>query len=395
MSASTLHFLARPHVLSWLFALAWFWILDSSEADCYNVSGSKKNRLWLLPLLMLVWVSVHGGFVLGFILLAIFWLGAGWNWYKARGNRIEDSVERIAAGRRVRSLGLVSLISVAASFVNPYGWNLHAHVYSYLSNRFLMDHVDEFQSPNFHGVAQKCFAVLLLVTLAALAVRGRRLRVSEGLTVLFAIYSGLYASRNIPVSSILLVMVVGPLMCGAEGGNSNPLSPQKRASFVRRMTDIESGLRGHVWCLIAVVASVLIAAHGGTVGSSVVMDAHFGAVRMPVEAVNYLEQQGTAGPILSPDYWGGYLIYRLYPKAQVVVDDRHDLYGEKFLKSYLKMIHGEPGWGDFLSEHKEACVLFPRDSALASLLAESAQWRPVYADAVAIVFVRRSEPPKP
>ena len=83
---------------------------------------------------------------------------------------------------------------------------------SYLSNRFLMDHIDEFQSPNFHGIAQKCFLVLLLITLAALAIRGRDLRMSEGLTVLFAVYAGLYASRNIPVSAVLLVMVVGPLL---------------------------------------------------------------------------------------------------------------------------------------------------------------------------------------
>ena len=33
ISASMIHFLARPHVVSWLFALAWFWILDSSERN--------------------------------------------------------------------------------------------------------------------------------------------------------------------------------------------------------------------------------------------------------------------------------------------------------------------------------------------------------------------------
>ena len=57
--------------------------------------------------------------------------------------------------------------------MNPYGWKLHVHIYRYLSNRFLMDHIDEFQSPNFHGVAQKCFAGLLLLTLVALALKRR------------------------------------------------------------------------------------------------------------------------------------------------------------------------------------------------------------------------------
>ena len=94
--------------------------------------------------------------------------------------------------------------------------------------------------------------------------------------------------------------------------------------------------------------------------------------------------------MLSPDYWGGYLIYRLYPKARVVVDDRHDLYGEEFFKSYLKMIHVEREWDEFLREHQSSFVLLPRDGALANVLAESGGWKQVYEDEVAVVFVRRS-----
>src|ERR1700685_1280906 len=30
-SASMIHFLARPHVVSWLFTMLWFWILESAE----------------------------------------------------------------------------------------------------------------------------------------------------------------------------------------------------------------------------------------------------------------------------------------------------------------------------------------------------------------------------
>ncbi len=86
----------------------------------------------------------------------------------------------------------------------------------------------------------------------------------------------------------------------------------------------------------------------GALGSSQWMHAHFDPKRMPVEAVNYLQLHRVNAPILSPDYWGGYLIYRLYSSYEVVIDDRHDFYGEQFLKSYLKMVHVEPGWNDFL-----------------------------------------------
>jgi hypothetical protein len=76
LAASMIHFLARPHVLSWLFTLAWFWILDASERADFTGVRRHRDWLWTLPLLMLVWVNVHGGFLVGFILLAIFWLGA-------------------------------------------------------------------------------------------------------------------------------------------------------------------------------------------------------------------------------------------------------------------------------------------------------------------------------
>jgi hypothetical protein len=375
LSASMIHFLARPHVVSWLFTLGWFWILDSSERGCAD--GQRGRRLWVLPLLMLVWVNVHGGFLIGFVLLGIFLLGAGWSWFTAKESRIEGALQKIAAAKRVRSLVWVGLLSMAASLMNPYGWKLYVHVYAYLSNRFLMDHIEEFQSPNFHGVAQRCFLALLLVAVAVLALRGRELRMSEGLTVLFAVYAGLYASRNIPVSSILLVLVVGPLL------------PASRLAqgFLQRMSAVEVGLRGHAWPILAIVGTLAIAANGGRAGSSLPMDAHFDPKRMPVEAVNYLEKSDLKGPVLSPDYWGGYLIYRLYPRTQVVVDDRHDLYGEQFFKSYLKMMHVEEGWTELLQDHPVYCVLLPRDSGLANILVQTPGWKAVYGDDVAVVYL--------
>jgi hypothetical protein len=384
MSASMIHFLARPHVLSWLFTLVWFSILDSTERATFIQGPRATKRVWLLPPLMLLWVNLHGGFLLGFVLLGIFWVAAIWDRFSAKENRLEDSLRKIASTQRAQTLTWIALFAVAASFINPYGWKLYAHVYSYLSNRFLMDHIDEFQSPNFHGVAQKCFLVLLLIALAALAIRGRKLRLSAGLTVLFAVYAGLYASRNIPTSSVLLVMVLGPLCCTAGGGKNF------FARFFARMTAIESRARGHLWPTIALVATLLIVINGGRLGSSLPMDAHFDPRRMPVEALNHLNNELEC-PVLAPDYWGGYLIYRMYPETQVVLDDRHDLYGEEFFKSYLKMIHVEPGWRNFLREQRVSCIILPTQSPLADRLKDSPEWKTIYADNVAVAFVATAE----
>jgi len=405
-SAAMIHCLARPHVVSWLFTLAWFWILDSTENSCADPeSGSPASPLLrLLPLSMVLWVNLHGGFLVGFVLLGIHWFSAAWQWFRTKGDRFDDVLQKIRTGRRLRALTLIGLLSVLATLVNPYGYQLHIHIYRYLSNRFLMDHIDEFQSPNFHYVAQKCFAVLLLLTLVGLAAKGREIRASAGLVVLFAVYSGLYASRNIPVSSILLILVIGPWLSHAMkrlAEARRPAASRNRASahFLPRMEAIELNLRGHLWPIAAVVLACAVAAHGGKLGARTLMNAHFGPKRFPVAAVDFLDkdfleknhlEKKNLEPVAGPDYWGGYLIYRFYPRVRVVVDDRHDFYGEEFLKSYLKMIHVEPGWEDFLQHHEVQCVLAPKDSALANILFETPGWQAIYNDDVAVAFVRNA-----
>jgi len=380
LSSSTIHFLARPHVVSWLFTLAFFWLLDSTERNYFKRIG-RHRKLWALPLLMLIWVNVHGGFVLGFVLIAVFWFGSIWTWFRTKGTGIDDVLLKIEATRRFRDLTRVGLASFVASFINPYGWKLHAHIYSYLTNRFLMDHIEEFQSPNFHGVAQKSFLILLVVSLAVLVTSGRKLRTSEGLLVLFITYAGLYASRNIPISSILLAMIVGPWLP----------NPRHMQGFSLRMSLMELRLGKHIWPVVFTIATFAIAVNGGWVGSHSLMDAHFDAKRMPVQAVNYLEAHDVRGPILSTDYWGGYFIYRLYPRARVVVDDRHDLYGADFLRTYLQMLHAERGWDEFLHQNPARCIVLPSNNPMVTILGKSSDWRSIYADDVATVFVKSSE----
>jgi hypothetical protein len=409
-SASMIHFLARPHVVSWLFTLPWFAILDSSERHCTTGTECAQRRrlLWFLPFLMVAWVNVHGGFLIAFVLLGIYWASAAWERFRFGEGKLDQLLLKLRAGQRGRTLGVVGILAALATLANPYGWKLHVHIYQYLSSHFLMDHIDEFQSPNFHGVAQRCFAALLLITFVALAAKARALRLSEGLVVLFAAYAGLYASRNIPISSLLLVLVCGPLLSRAWNGltaqgilsrlwrrtrTAQLRAPRQSGAlvckpFLHRMEAIESTLQGHLWPIVAVVVTAYIAANGGRLGSRQVMNAHFDENRFPVRVVDFIESRDMREPVLAPDSWGGYLIYRLYPKTLVVVDDRHDLYGEEFLKSYLRMVHVEPGWESFLLDHNARYVLMPRESPLANMLMLRAHWKTKDSDSATVLFER-------
>ncbi len=227
LGVSMIHLFARPHVLSWLFTVIWFQVLDGSQsAD----DAASRRRLWYLPALMLLWVNVHGGFVLGLVLLGLYLLSAAIRYYRGR-----DGEESRSLARRLKSLGMVTVASLAASLINPYGYELHVHVYRYLTSRWLMNHIDEFLSPNFHGVAQQCFVAILLITIVALAVARTKPSLSRVFVLLFATYSGLYAARSLPVSSLLLTLIVAPLWTRAlaEARDNPDLSLRLRAFLSR------------------------------------------------------------------------------------------------------------------------------------------------------------------
>ena len=85
------------------------------------------------------------------------------------------------------------------------------------------------------------------------------------------------------------------------------------------MKAIELSLPGHLWPVAAIALTCWIAAHGGKLGATPLMNAHFDAKRFPVQAVDYLEKQESKGtsswsrllgrvldlPALSPGANGG------------------------------------------------------------------------------------------
>ena len=389
LGASMIHLFARPHVLSWLFTVIWFELLDSSEGV---ERSSRSRRLWWLPVLMLFWVNLHGGFVMGFVLLGLYLASNAIQYFRSRQPEMRWNI-----ARRLRTLGLVTAASLAASLVNPYGYRLHLHVYQYLSSRWLMNHIDEFLSPNFHGVAQQCFVLILLVTIVTLAV-GKKPPLVQVFVVLFAAYSGLYASRNLPVSSFLLTLVIAPLLTQAvsEGPTNAALSSKLRAFFLRweafgsRTRSTELNIGGHTWPVVVMALGLFACAHGGKLGSYVWMNAQFSAKNFPVQASQVIAERGIRGPIFSLDSWGGYLIYRLYPETRVFVDDRHDFYGEEFLKNYLKAVRVTPDWDSFLNDKQVNWVLVPAGSSLDNMLELTSRWNVVYRDGTAVLLERKS-----
>ena len=377
-TASTVHFLARPHVVSWLFTLLWCESLESYEA-----TGNSRALLWL-PLLMIVWVNMHGGFLVGLMLLAIYLVSDLVTGSIAGGTRAPAGAAKLAA------LGAVSFL---ATLANPYGYRLYTHIFQYLGDKFLMRHIEEFLVPDFHSVGQKCFAGLILLAVMTMTVSRRRMAFRRWWILLFAFASGLYAVRNIPVASTLIVWIAAPELSAAlrdrvnqrtSDGTSNSLT--RFALFSDRMTRFDQALGGHLWPALTVLGAVLLCISGGVFAGRQVMSVHFDEKRFPVQALDYLTAHGDGQPVFTTDRWGGYLIYRFYPMVVTAVDDRHDLYRSEFLRDYLKIMHGDAGWDLALENLHCRWALVPADSRLATLLKQHRYWESAHRDNTSELF---------
>ena len=62
-------FMVRPHVFEFLFLAAVLYLLNLHRAR-------GTNRLWLLPLIQVLWVNIHGSHILGIMVPLVFLVGS-------------------------------------------------------------------------------------------------------------------------------------------------------------------------------------------------------------------------------------------------------------------------------------------------------------------------------
>ncbi|MFZ3207515.1 MAG: hypothetical protein WA140_01610 [Geobacteraceae bacterium] len=365
MASSMIHWLARPHIFSYLLILFWYFILDAHER------GTSK-RLWTLPLIMLLWVNLHGGFVVGFILLGAYFTGNLIQAVTATGEAREE------ARRRYRQLVSITVLCLAACLVNPFGYHILLFPFNLVSNKYLMDHVNEFISPNFHEPLH--FKYLLLLLIALLALSRKRLRPSGLILILIFTSMALYSVRHIP----LFAMITAPiLVCQCEallnGGNG------RFSRFLRkrgeRIAAVDAKAGGYIWPVAGVLIVVFCAAWGR-------IEHKFDPKIKPVAAVEFIKREPIKGNMFNNDEFGDYIIYAAWPDYRVFFDGRSDMYGVDIMKEYFKVANVEPDWEKVLAKYQINWIMFDAKSVLSRFLLVNNGWRLIYGDKLTNIFVR-------
>lgn len=323
--------------------------------------------------MFVLWANLHGGFIAALILLAIVTIGTWWD-------------RRPNAGK----LATITLISAAVTLINPYGLKLHAHVFGYLGSDYLMRTIEEFAAPSFRGFQTISFGILVLIAVAVLA-KVRTQNTTDLLLILFAIAIGLRAIRNIPLACIIIGFVLAPytreFWRDAAGSNSRgPAFARRIGDFSTSTAAMDMKFSGVALAVIGIVITIVlgIAAERGL--ANPVPKQHWDESTLPVKAADYLVEHNLQDKVFSSDHWGAYLIWRFYPR-KVFVDDRHDFYGEAFVREMLQVTELQPGWRSVLDKYGMQRVLVAAKSTVATELAAHG-WNEIYRDQTSVIVQR-------
>jgi hypothetical protein len=150
---------AKPEIISYLFMLffAWNWWH-------IRVAGSRAwKNCYLFPLIMLLWVNSHGGFVFGVIFLIVIVIGEGLNSWLSPENALLPKVRK--------HLFIALPIAFFCLFLTPYGLQYPFQLIQFIvptrGNMTFINHVAAYRSP-FHVQDQDALGFVLLVNLSIL-----------------------------------------------------------------------------------------------------------------------------------------------------------------------------------------------------------------------------------
>ncbi len=328
----------RPQLISYLFFAVMIALLDrcwpsvraqadsASEADESNPSPIRHSGwLWSLPLLFCIWANSHGGFVAGWCILVAY----------AGCRAIEHRNDGRLRYRTVVQAGLLPLVCLIATLLNPYGVNLHRWLIASLS--VSRPEIVEWRAPELLSVVWPTWWLLVVLFILTVCGTRKRRNWTHLLILSVTLCQACLHRRHIPFFVILL-------------GYWMPVHIESFFSRLRGQSGRQSsdGERrpGAVWAMIAgVVAAGLV------VGVQLYHQLTLFAVRVdgyPVAAFQFMADQELHGRLVTRFKWAQYAVASFGPSGgtELAFDGRfRTCYPQEIVDLYFDFADGDLGPG--------------------------------------------------
>ena len=293
-----------------LSALTYLWVKRFCEGQ--------SRALYLLPVVMLVWVNLHGGFVLGYAILGLALLVEALRHLTGRRGAMTRA--------RLRAMVVVLVASIAVAILNPNGWDIYLYPFQTGGSPEQQRLIVEWFSPNFQLSQMWAFEAVIFLIIVGLAL-SRRIEPRQLLLVLVGLGLALHSVRNL--SFFMLVAVPALADYAQQARERVAFSWPRRVPKTTPLTFTANVV------MIGLVLSIVALASVPSLRQRV--DGKLVARDFPIKAADFVVAHPPPGHMLNVYGWGGYLIFRLDADARrqpVFIFGDAALAGDQLLRDY-------------------------------------------------------------
>lgn len=360
----------RPQLVTFLLFPIFLSILNTSWEKWTHAA-------WSLPLLTILWVNHHGGFLAGVALVGFY---ASMHWVKFFITKVGKENALLMSG--------VFGCTVLATFVNPYGYQLHEMLVTHLGTE---QHVREWQAVWDVGFSWAYLTPFLILVFAFTL--NRQWRWIDLLVMLVIAVQAVVHLRHIALLCLAEVIFlpailsesirrVFPQMCQRWGA---PESARLRFGGV---------LSCVVFLFLLQIQSGIPLWKAGVRPWDIAVETSDSVPGMPTQAVRFLNDHEISGNILTDYGWAQFVIWQTFPESAIGFDGRYrTVYNAGLEADFLEFqTTGQtlPPQTPYLDEHPTEIVLLPVQAGAIKYLEQRADWQEIFRDSQALIFTKKS-----
>jgi hypothetical protein len=353
----------RPQALSWLLMavlVTFLWGLDAARP---------RRALWLVPLFIL-WANLHGLWVVGLGVVALYAL------FTIAGRTPMSGAE----GRTW--IGVAFIGCLLGVMLTPAGPSGVLYPLRYIdAGDWGLENIHEWQSPDFHAAASLGLLTLILTLLAVGIWIGGAPGWMSALTIL-GVAMSLVSLRNAPLLAVWALPVVAMGLAARWPARLTARPTPAAQQPVRR------AMEAITVAAIIVVSAVLVLPQTPAAHLEETVASEF-----PEAAMEIIREVDPDARVLAEYGWGGYVIWSGYDHgARVFVDGRNDMYDQAILEDYSAIREADPGWEALLASYEVDAMIWPPSAVLTrglldGPLADGTEWCEVFRDETQVLYL--------
>ncbi len=380
----------RPEVFSYLFIAIYLYLLVHLDEH-----PESKKIYWLIPL-QLLWVNMHVFFSVGIMMTA------GYLFEKIvltppdhfSKKFSKEFFRNVIHNKIVQKVFIIFVALCLVSIINPRG--LSGVFYHYPGANFPVSISENQSIMNFirgqtfwYDISIAIFfpAVALSIISYFFAFRKNKRPIFYFLASLSTAVLSFIIIRSISFFALLFIPVVS--------SNLNDAFNNFLAAFAKESLKIKKIVSAFV--VIVFIGTLCYLIYPGWVKLSEFKDRGVGLAYRSEESANFFIKNNLHGPIINDSDSGSYLIYYLYPKERVFVDNRFaDAYSTDIYNQSVNMTADEQDWQRALAKYNFNVIFFYQYDAGPNIRqflfrrTQDPSWSLVYVDIYNIILVRNT-----